>query len=626
MITGTRSKESSQRATVRTERVTRDEAERRGARNVAEALAGEPSLQVNPQAYGHLGSPSGVQMQGLDGDRVLVLEDGEPVIGEVGGIVDLAQLPLSGVDRIEYVVGPMSSLYGSNALGGVINIVTAPPRFEGPSARARVEGRTSGDVLIDAGAAYRDGDTWAAIEGSHSHRGSHELDAGPALLVPGGATDLIGLRTGFRPWRPLSVRLKARYAYDHNDGLTTQEVPGLGTYLIHLPDRTDRLTLSASERIELGRGSQLEFSLARSLFRGRSERDREDSPVDETRKRAADLQSFEAIATLADGEERTWVIGVRSESESFSEEVRRVVASSGGLVTRVADEVQPTLLSSAAAYAQLGYQLSDAFSIMPGVRSEFHDRYGAVAAPRLALALRSSDLVALRLSGGRGFRAPTAKEYGFVFDHSVIGYRVLGNPDLDPETSWGASADVTVRPERHVRVRVGGFANWVNHLISFEVAETQNDPTVTDYVYVNIARARTAGTDAMLRVEPMPGMNASVAYAYLFTRDDTTGEPLPNRPPHTLTAAFSGDLPLNLNVTLRYRYMTETFVTADLATPPHSLFDWRIGYSVARFAEFYIGGLNQFDVQRDPYRAGDARPTLGTSYYLGFRGEIGAED
>src|SRR6478735_11629268 len=125
VVTGTRTPESSQRATVRTEFVSREEAERRGATNVAEALAGEANLQVNPENYGYLGRPSGAQMQGLDADRVLVLEDGERVVGDQDGVVDLAQLPLADVERIEYVTGPTSSLYGSNALGGVINIVTA---------------------------------------------------------------------------------------------------------------------------------------------------------------------------------------------------------------------------------------------------------------------------------------------------------------------------------------------------------------------------------------------------------------------------------------------------------------------------------------------------------------------
>src|SRR5882724_7456195 len=123
VVTGTRTPESSQRATVRTDFVTRAEAERRGATNVAEALAGEPGLQVNPENYASRGRPSGAQMQGLDADRVLVLEDGERVLGDEDGVVDLSQLPLVDVERIEYVTGPTSSLYGTNALGGVINVV-----------------------------------------------------------------------------------------------------------------------------------------------------------------------------------------------------------------------------------------------------------------------------------------------------------------------------------------------------------------------------------------------------------------------------------------------------------------------------------------------------------------------
>src|SRR5882724_3469487 len=123
VVTGTRTPESSQRASVRTDFVTRAEAERRGATNVAEALAGEPNLQVNPENYASRGRPSGAQMQGLDADRVLVLEDGERVLGDEDGVVDLSQLPLVDVERIEYVTGPTSSLYGTNALGGVINVV-----------------------------------------------------------------------------------------------------------------------------------------------------------------------------------------------------------------------------------------------------------------------------------------------------------------------------------------------------------------------------------------------------------------------------------------------------------------------------------------------------------------------
>jgi outer membrane receptor for ferrienterochelin and colicins len=610
---------------VRTEVVTRDEAERRGARNVGEALAGEPSLQVNPQAYDYLGAPSGVQMQGLDGDRVLVLEDGERVIGDTGGVIDLAELPLSGIDRIEYVVGPTSSLYGTNALGGVINIVTAPPKFEGPSAHGRVEGRTSGDFLGEAAAAYRRETSWAELDASHSERHQVLLDEGPALLIPSGNTSLIGLRVGFRPVRRADVRLKARYGTDHNDGLTTQDVPGLGTYLIDTPETTHRVTLHALETLYLSGGSHLDFSLGRSIFRGHSARDRRDSPVDETRRRAGELQSLEGTATLVDGDSRTWVFGVRSEAEQFSETLRRVVVVGSGLANESAREVAPMQLASAAAYAQLGYRVNDAVSVMPGVRAELHDRYGAVAAPRLALAYRPSELVGVRLSGGRGFRAPSAKEYGFVFDHSVLGYRVLGNPDLLPETSWGVNGDVTLRPSSTLRLRVGAFGNWVRDLINFELAERQTDPAVLDYRYVNVDRARTLGGDASLRVEPVPKLVGTLAYAYLFTRDDEAGTPLPSRPPHTVTASVSAELTRELGALVRFRYLAKTWVTDELDTPAHALLDARIGYRATKHTEFYAGGMNLLDVTRDPHAAGDARPTLGTTLFVGMRGEIGGE-
>jgi outer membrane receptor for ferrienterochelin and colicins len=625
VVTGTRTPESSQRATVRTEVVTREDAERRGARNVAEALSGEASLEVNPQAYGHLGAPSGVQMQGLDGDRVLVLEDGERVIGDTGGVLDLSELPLTDVDRIEYVMGPTSSLYGTNALGGVVNIVTAPPRHEGPSARGKLEGRTSGDALAELSAAYRRARHWVGLSGSFGYRSAHERGSGPGLLVPSGKQAGIGLRAGTRLGRRVELRLKARYQRDASDGVTTEVVPGLRTFVIDLPEANERLTLRAIETLDLGKGARVDFSFGQSFFAGRSERDRRDSPVDQTRRRRAFLSSFESVVTLADGAERTWVLGVRTESEHFSERVRRTVVVGNGLSARSADEVSPTLLSSAAAFAQLGWGLTEALSVMPGVRAELHDRYGSVLAPRLAAAVRPHPTLTLRVAAGRGFRAPSAKEYGFVFDHSVIGYRVLGNPDLVPETSWGATSDVTFRPSTRVRLRVGAFGNWVRNLIAFEPALQQTDPDVTDYRYVNVARARTAGGDVTLRVVPVKQLSASAGYAYLVTRDDTTGEPLPNRPPHTLSLSVVGQL-AGLEASGRFRYVTATAVDAAVKTPGYGLLDARIAYTPASPVEVYAGATNLLDVRRDPARVGDARPTLGMTLYLGARVELSFDD
>jgi outer membrane receptor for ferrienterochelin and colicins len=625
-VVGTRTPERVQRATIRTGVVTRDEAERRGARNVGEALAGETSLQVNPEAYGYLGRPSGVQMQGLDAERVLILEDGERVTGDVGGVVDLAQLPLTDVERIEYVMGPTSSLYGTNALGGVVNVVTRAPRRPGPSGRARLEARSRGDLLAEASAAYRQEGQYANLDVSAQHTPSAPIRAGrPDTLVPRIDSRLVGLRLGTALTRSIQLRLKLRWVHDELLGLTSEQVPGLGVYLVDSPDVTDRLTARVQETIRFGRLGQLELSLARSRFSGESRRDRRDSPLDETRSRKLDTQALEGLLTLNDGPSRTWVLGARSEAERFTQDLTRTELVDGALRTSTAPEVADAQLASGALFGQLAWQLAEKLTLLPGVRGERHARYGNILAPRLALAYRPTEAWSLRTAFGRGFRAPSAKEFGFIFDHSAIGYRVLGNSALSPERSWGLNGDVGYAKGAAFSLRAGGFINWVTDLIGTELSAQQATPGITDYTYVNVARAKTAGADAQLRIRPWSKLGFDAGYAYLWTRDESTGGPLPSRPPHTVTLSLVFSPTERLEASSRLRVVSASFVDDGVRSPGFSALDVRVGYRFWRDLQVYAGALNLLDEKKEPQRLGDARPALGRSFYLGARGELPGE-
>jgi len=200
VVTGTRTPEASQRSTVKTDVVvTRAEAERRGATNVAEALATQPGVRVDPGAYGHLGGVGAIRIQGFDLQRVLILEDGEPVVGDVGGAVDLAGIPVSDVARIEIVTGPTSALYGSSAIGGVINIITSAPRAEGPSGRARVEGRSYRGVVLQGNAAARADRAWISVDTNFFRQDAVTRTPGlPDTQVPETTRAMVGLRAGAR--------------------------------------------------------------------------------------------------------------------------------------------------------------------------------------------------------------------------------------------------------------------------------------------------------------------------------------------------------------------------------------------------------------------------------------------
>ena len=666
VVTGSRTPESSQRATVRTRVVTRAEAERRGATNVGEALQGELGVQVNPSAYSARGNPSGIQIQGFDGDRVLVLEDGERVIGEVGGVIDLSSIPLTDASRIELVTGPTSSLYGTSAIGGVVNIISGPPEYQGFSARARVEGQSRWGALLQGSGAYRRDMTWALADASFQYGEGVSLDESiETLALPERSQRLLGLRAGTR-LGDVELRVRGRWIHDEQDGVGEKTVPAVPvprTYIIDLPEVVDRYSLHLDETIHFNGGSNIRFSAGRQWALRESGNDYRGALQSEARDSEAVLQSFEGVTTLADGSTRTWVFGVRAEIEDLEQRLQKVEVSPSETVESDITEVRPTRLGNGAVYGQLAWKLIDDLTVMPGIRGEWHLRHGGVLAPRLAAAYRPIEEITIRASGGRGFRAPSPKEIGFELDHSYLGYEVKGSPDLVPEKSWGVNGDVTVTPEKRVTLRVGGFVNWIEDLIDFEPcprkkpgSEEENPECVPStsgvevYRYANIGEARTAGVELNAVVKAASWLRAEVGYAYLWTRDDTNETPLNGRPPHTLHAAIRADLPWSLELSARYRLVTDAFIDNEgepyyedcvtaareagadpgscplLRTPGFQTIDARIARPLWPSSQAYVGVKNLLGVQEDRDRFADQRPIEGRIFYFGLIAELPWEE
>jgi len=629
VVTGTRTPERAQRSTVNVDVVTRREAERRGATNVGEALQGQLGVQVNPSAYGQFGNPSAIQIQGLDGDRVLVLEDGERVIGGVSGNIDLSQMPLTDVEQIELVTGPTSALYGTQALGGVVNIRSGPPRFMGPSARFRAEGRHPWGALVQGQGFYRDQETglWGGAEASAQYATGIRLRPDivdlsrperKQYLAGGriGATNLAGM---------LDAQLRFRFIRDEQLGLTEDFAPGLGAFRIDLPDKNDRFILQYRQTAHLEGGTTVRLRLNRQWSRGQTRKDRVDSPLDELRKRNGDLQSMEALTAIADGD-RTWVVGLRGEAESFDQRLERTEFLNGDLRDTARQEVDPTNLGHGALYAQLKWDLFDGMlTLLGGARGELHLRYGGVVAPRLAVAFRPlGNELTIRASGGRGFRAPAAREFGFFFDHAALGYRVIGNPDLTPETSWGVNGDITWRPTDAAKIKAGVYGNFIDDMIAVEFLSV-NQGGVDDFTYENVAKAQTFGGQVDGSWRPVSWLRGEAGYAYTWTRNLTEERPLVGRPPHTAYGAIRITTGIGIEGYTRYRVVTDAFINADIRSVGFSMLDFRLSYRPYPALEVYSGVLNTLDAMKDPDRLGDQRPLVGRTFTLGLIADVAEE-
>lgn len=626
VITGTRTPEDAQRASVRTDVISREEATRRGATNLGEALASQPGVVVNAGAYDHLGGVSAIQIQGMDREHVLVLEDGERVIGDTGGAIDLSLIPISDIERVEIVAGPMSSLYGSSAIGGVVNAVSGPPAYPGANGRFRLEGRSHLGLLASGSAAYKDERYWVGADGNFFRAdGVADDPAQPDLAIPSVRRWLAGLRGGVTWNQTVDMRLRLRWLHQEATDVTSQTRPGAGTYVVELPTTNDRYALHWATHYRFRPGHTLRLTLGQQWFVGTSGKRYRNSPVREERGRHGTMHSIEAVATLADGP-RTWVLGARAEVERYRQSLEKVTASPSGISDSEHDEVPTALLGMVAGYGQVSWKLGR-LTLLPGIRGEVYRNYGSSLAPRLAASYRPTDSLQLRASVGRGFRTPTAKELGFVFDHSFYGYRVEGNPDLVPERSWGLSGDVTWRPHHHITLRLGGYVNWIRDLIDLDMAAAEREGNISIYSYRNFARARTAGTHAGATYRIGDRIRIEAYYDYLHTRDEATHEPLAGRSPHVVTGAIYGDLPLRFRANTRVRYHAPAFVSReDGDSPGWVTLDARISRALWPSAEAYVGVSNALDARKDPGAIADIRPLIGRVFYLGLQAEFPTED
>ncbi len=462
--------------------ITRERIETSGFRTVAEVLRSVPGIDL--VRSGSDGSITSAQLRGANSTQTLVLVDGQRLNSPYFPGYDFSGLTTENVERIEIVRGPFSALYGSDALGGVIQIFTRPSA-RGLAGQASFEGGESGQ---------RGGSIFASY-------------GGESLGIAGSYRD--GRVGGDRPnsdWRQRNGALRAdgrfgeslRFALEGAIDDGEVGVPGpVGAETPHsrYANRQERLALPVSFAPADGHAatvlvadvvSKLRFDDPDSGFSSRTE--------------ARSLQ-----ARVAD----TWTSGANRLSGFASWERGKVDDSSNFGVSL---DGQRTTIWGAGVEDTL--KLSGGFTATAGLRYDNHSQFGSAWSPRGSLSWNSADaLWKLRASAGSAFRAPTVGELYYPFS---------GNPDLRPERS----TSFELGAERYLaggRVEASLFWNDFRDLIVYDFSRFQN---------FNVGRARTRGVELAARQEIGRTLSLDVGYTYLDAVDRDTGLPLIRRPHH----------------------------------------------------------------------------------------------
>ncbi len=501
------------------------ELRRAGIEYVADALRHAPGVAV--VRGGSFGAVTSVFLRGGESDYVQVLIDGVAV-NEPGGAFDFGSLSTDNIERIEIIRGPASALYGSDAVGGIIQILTR-----------RGAGPVTGTLSLRAG-------SYATRRWQGTLSGGTE-DLSYAFSLGGNHTDGILEYNNHHRRSTFTGRVQGRLGPRSDAALTIR----YDDYRYHFPtdgsgalvDRNahtygDALTLN----LEVGRRSTDAFETRLSFEVNESDRGSDDSPDG-----PADTLGFFGYTNLNDirrvggGARAIWrpadgtvlAAGYELELQSiraFSRSFSQYGSSSSSSENDRRNH---------AAYTQLSWQRGG-LALNGGLRAERNERYGSAATWKAGAAWQPpSGRTRLRAAAGTGIKEPTFLEtYASGFTR--------GNPDLEPELSTSFEAGVDQELGGGAGLSLTGFSQSYRGLIQY----TSSPPTQGGPNYHNVAKARSRGLEAKGVVDAGPG-RLTVTYTWLDTEvidagfhegpgaAFVAGEPLLRRPKHTAGVSAS---------------------------------------------------------------------------------------
>lgn len=622
VVSATRTERELHDVPIRTEVITAQELHRTHARSLKEALENVPGLQLR-EIHGKSGYEA--TLQGMSSDQLLILIDGMPLAASTGSTVDLSQYSLADISQIEIIKGAASAQYGSSAMGGVINIISRDTKpgvrtlvtFDAGSygaqnisgqqrdigqqhANALLEGggeqwqaRLSADVRDHRGFAA-DRDTWVR-EGDESRRAQY---AGRLSWAPNDNAYLVVDTQRFeesdKQWLPLS--LPGRY-----------------------PNKTEDITRNRFTLSSGWRGDQLRLALKALSERYRSESakqnrgfpmafDQRDMALD------TDVLSLQLDYPFSVAHHVQLGVDVRQETlTQFKDGVPEV--GDVGTVERHTYEL----------FLQDDYFISPRAEVVFGVRIQDDSDFGLHASPKVALKYslydRGVSQALLRASVGTGYRVPNLKERYYTFDHRSIGYMVMGNPSLNPETSLSYQTGVWFEWASLHSLDVNVFYNELSDLIQTDEENAAEVDGIAVYSYKNINHAKTYGLETVLTTRLLNRLGATMSHTYTRAANTDTGQKLTRRPEHIARLGLDWQVSNSVEINTRWRYQSRELATssADVWSPTWNTLDLKFNYQATPQLSLFGGIDNITHRQRDFSSGTDFGPISGRFMYLGVR-------
>lgn len=591
-VTAARRPVRAQDAIVVTEVLDRERLLRIGARDAGEALEEVGNVQVSRTFRG-----AAISLRGLDPEYTLVLIDGERQPGATGGAVDLQRYGIENIERIEVVRGPSSALYGSEAIGGVVNIITRDSD-EPFRASASAAGGTLGRYDLTGFVGARPSDALRITAGGALHNVNSLSEDGQ--LTDTSARRQWSLNAAIRVDPNSKSRLRLSSDYVRTDLQGVDAGAGRATFDRH--QLQERSQTSLDYRLERGNvsvRSRASIGTYREQYlldqRGADALDR----FEDNRETLGQISSVLG-----------WQVRPHHALTFGFEELFQSLRSE-----RLAAPGQRFRLGLFGQYNWTAYAHGDRrLGIAIGARGDTDSQFGSQLSPKLALRYTRANRWSLHASYGRGFRAPSFQELLLRFENPSVGYVVEGNPELGAERSHGVDVGGSVQPAKWMQLDVSFFRNDVRGMIA--TVTRADNASGSLFSYDNIDRVWTMGIESSLRLSYERTFRVQTSYT-LTLSETGDGRRLEGRPLHRVQVSANYHHPKHkFGATVRgVAQLGRTYYTDDVQTTAGALYqlDARIYARFLDEIEVFAGADNIAD-------AGDGFTALQPrTFYGGVR-------
>lgn len=487
----------------------------------------------------------GIQLQGLNPEYTLILVDGEPLIGRTAGTLELSRIAVGNIERVEVVKGPASALWGSEALAGVVNIITQKPQ---PGTGGNLRLRYGSNRTADLGGTFSAKGQklgLTAFVNRYSSAG-YTLGGTPAADGPTVApftSYTAQSRLSYQLGEKTCLSLSGRYFTEGQASSLTVTGETGGAAVVNYQSRQQDYNLSP---VMTHRFSDQLFATARFYHSGYRTKENYTYQAD---GRPYDNAYFHQYYT-------------RPELQlDWQRHPGHVLTTGAGYILESVEATRYDARQRQRAgylFAQYDWTPVPQLNVVLGTRYDGHSQYSGQLSPKLSARYQVRPWLAVRGSAGRGYRAPDFRQLYLNFANPVVGYSVFGTGQVrekvtqlaaqgqlavDPgtgqpviyeavlgqasgltaESSLAYNLGLQLDPTEQLRLTVNGFRNDLSNLIeTAAVALKKNGQSV--YSYRNVTRAYTQGLEADARYQLRPGLTLSGGYQLLYAKDKAAEE------------------------------------------------------------------------------------------------------